>query len=88
MTREACKNMVLKLMLDLRLVNPDAICEENFDKPLTSGVFGMDGKNLLRLYLEVENLLGRRLNPEYALHYGMYTLNGFIDGIMKSLSEA
>lgn len=88
MTREECKNLVLKILVDLRFVKPDTICEENLDKPLTGGVFGMDGKNLLRLYLEVENALGTRLNPEYALHYGMYTLNGFIDGVMKSMSEA
>lgn len=88
MTREECKNAIVKLMVDLRFVSPDSICEDNFDKPLTSSVFGLNGKSLLRLYLEVENLLGVRLNPEYALHYGMYTLNGFIDGVMKSLGEA
>lgn len=66
-------------------VNPELVCEENYDRPFTGRIFNLKGRDILYIFYEVEKRFKITININSILNYEFNSING-VKQCIKSVS--
>lgn len=79
MTHNEATKLIVAILREKIRITSDALCNENFDKPLTGGTFGFNSVLLAYLLLELEKEAAVSFSKEDLADYGFNTINSIAD---------
>ena len=74
---------ILSILREKLRVSEALLTPENYNEPLTSSLFQLQGLDLTYLYCFIQEAFGIKIPAEHLLNYQFNTINGIKDVVLK-----